>query len=81
MSMPKNVAFYRAKWADHGMAATAGYDENWAHQHTAIITIAFSTAAVPHIIFFLTWPSLLCCSWIEGADIFLRRLSRARPHA
>src|SRR5215208_5700437 len=55
---------------------------NWAiTSSTAIITIAFSTRAVPHIIFFFNLAIVAVLLWIEAQVSFLRRLSRARPHA
>jgi Predicted integral membrane protein len=56
---------------------------NWAiTSSTAIITIAFSTRGVPHIIFFFNLAIVAVLLWIEARRYrFYDAFPRARPHA
>src|SRR4029077_12258886 len=79
----RDVAFLPGRTgADHGLAATAGYDDELGHhqQHRDYYNRVFHARRAAH--HFLLQPGHRCCVALDrGAQIpFLRRLSRARPH-
>ena len=79
--------FYRGYWGESSFGGN-DYDmtTNWAiTSSTAIITIAFSTRGVPHIIFFFNLAIVAVLLWIEARryrfyDAFRARVRMLEAH-